>query len=108
MIVFKWFAYSVDASNACYTSRYAPSVLNLFIDMMLFQDPEKDSHGKCDDCPKDPCGKWMFSGQKELQFALITIALLCIPWMLLGKPLYIMLKQRSHHGVIKCKPNKNI
>lgn len=70
--------------------------------MMLFQDPEKESHQKCDldVCEKDPCGKFMFSGQKELQTALIVIAMLCIPVMLLGKPLYIMMKQRSHHGVI--------
>lgn len=71
--------------------------------MMLFQDPEKEGHQKCEltVCEKDPCGKFMFTGQKELQFALITIAMLCIPVLLLGKPLYIMMKQRSYHGVIE-------
>lgn len=96
MIFFKWVAYSIDATDVRYTSRCAPSILNLFIDMMLFQDPEKENHAKCEtnEC-KDPCGKFMFGGQKELQFTLITIALICIPWMLLGKPLHMMLKQRE-------------
>lgn len=107
MIFFKWIAYSADAANIRYTPQCAPSVLNLFIDMMLFQDPEKEGHAKCDSsaCEKDPCGKFMFGGQKELQYTLIVIALLCIPWMLLGKPLHIMLKQRSYHEVTKLRIN---
>ena len=31
----------------------------------------------------------MFDGQAALQKALVLIGLCCIPWMLLGKPLYI-------------------
>lgn len=103
MIFFKWIAYSATGVDA-YSPKCAPSILNLFIDMMLFQDPEKEGgHKTCElpDCVKETCSKFMFSGQKELQFALITIGMLCIPVMLLGKPLYIMLKQRSYHGVIK-------
>lgn len=85
MIFFKWIAYGATAAVK-YQPRCAPSILNLFIDMMLFQDPEKENTQKCEltVCEKDPCGKFMFGGQKELQFALITIAMICIPWMLLG------------------------
>lgn len=101
MIFFKWVAYSATGVVK-YTPKCAPSILNLFIDMMLFQDPDKEGGKKCEltVCEKDPCGKFMFAGQKELQFALIIIAVLCIPLMLLGKPLYIMMQQRRHHGVI--------
>lgn len=102
MIFFKWIAFSATGNDVKYSPTCAPSILNLFIDMMLFQDPEKENTQKCesDVCEKNPCSKFMFNGQKEVQFALITIALLCIPVLLLGKPIYIMMKQRSYHGVI--------
>lgn len=36
------------------------------------------------------CDEYMFEGQGDIQLYFVLIALLCIPWMLLGKPLYIM------------------
>lgn len=57
--------------------------------MMLFKDE-----------PSDPnCGELMFDGQKSIQTIFIVIALVCIPWMLLGKPLYIMCTKNSAHQV---------
>lgn len=106
MIFIKWLLYSVKAV-AEFQPRCAPSILNLFIDMMLFQDSgnkgntTKSAFEETKHPPPVKCDQFMFTGQKELQIALIVIAMLCIPWMLLGKPLYIMLKQRSHHAVIK-------
>lgn len=45
------------------------------------------------------CDEFMFSSQKEVQTAFIVVALICIPWMLLGKPLYIMCSKKSSHQV---------
>lgn len=49
--------------------------------------------------PTDPPSSAIFySGQKVLQTILIVIAVLCIPWMLLGKPVYriVMNKRRAN------------
>lgn len=59
----------------------APSVLNTFINMMLFQ------HSKIE----DGCYEYMFEGQETMQMCFVLIALLCIPVMLFGKPLCTLL-----------------
>lgn len=45
----------------------------------------------------------MFDAQPSLQKVFVLIGLCCIPWMLLGKPLYIKFtrknkEQNQHHG----------
>lgn len=40
--------------------------------------------------PEEVCKEYMFEGQNELQMGLLVVALLCIPVMLFGKPLYLM------------------
>ncbi|XP_050538205.1 V-type proton ATPase 116 kDa subunit a 1 isoform X2 [Daktulosphaira vitifoliae] len=62
----------------------APSVLIMFINMMLFKHTT----------PFEGCDEYMFEGQERLQKCFVVIALLCIPVMLLGKPLYIILYER--------------
>lgn len=47
--------------------------------------------------PAKQCEEFMFPGQNEIQMAFIAIALVCVPVMLLGKPLYIM-SQRKRNG----------
>ena len=37
----------------------------------------------------------MFAGQNELQRFLVICALLCVPWMLLAKPIYIIWSQKK-------------
>lgn len=61
----------------------APSILITFINMVLF---------KSEPVPEDKmvCSPYMFTGQKGLQTLLVLGGLLCIPWMLFAKPLYIM------------------
>jgi hypothetical protein len=46
--------------------------------------------------PDEPeSSRTFYSGQKGLQTVLIIVAVLCIPWMLLGKPIYrIMMNKR--------------
>ena len=49
--------------------------------------------------PNDPpSSKQIYKGQKLLQTGLLGIAVICIPWMLLGKPIYkiIMNKRRAN------------
>lgn len=41
----------------------------------------------------------MFDAQPILQKALVAVALLCIPVMLLGKPLYIQSTRKKHKAV---------
>lgn len=44
-----------------------------------------------------PCDPFMYSGQGTIQTLLVVIALLCVPVMLLGKPLYVMRQQKARH-----------
>jgi V-type H+-transporting ATPase subunit a len=49
--------------------------------------------------PNDPeSSRVFYTGQKAFQTFLILIAVLCIPWMLLGKPVYriVMNKRRAN------------
>uniref|UniRef100_A0AAY4CH58 V-type proton ATPase subunit a n=1 Tax=Denticeps clupeoides TaxID=299321 RepID=A0AAY4CH58_9TELE len=68
MVVFKWLAFSAANSQA------APSILIHFINMFLMQG---------DTIPH------LYSGQKTLQVFLLVIALLAVPVLLLGKPVYL-------------------
>ena len=41
-----------------------------------------------------------YSSQKTVQTILLLIAVLCIPWMLLGKPIYIIMQRKKKAKVI--------
>ncbi|XP_074835093.1 V-type proton ATPase 116 kDa subunit a 1 isoform X2 [Carettochelys insculpta] len=81
LIFYKWSAY--DA----HTSKDAPSLLIHFINMFLF------SYG-------DPSNKMLYKGQQGLQCFLVVVALLCVPWMLVVKPLVLRHQylRRKHLG----------
>ncbi|XP_071654289.1 V-type proton ATPase 116 kDa subunit a 1 isoform X3 [Patagioenas fasciata] len=70
LIFYKWTAY--DA----HTSKDAPSLLIHFINMFLFSY-------------SDPSNKMLYKGQQGLQCFLVVVALLCVPWMLVAKPLVL-------------------
>ncbi|XP_014402720.1 PREDICTED: V-type proton ATPase 116 kDa subunit a isoform 1 isoform X8 [Myotis brandtii] len=70
LIFYKWTAY--DAL----TSEKAPSLLIHFINMFVFN--YEDIHNSM-----------LYSGQKGVQCFLVVVALLCVPWMLLFKPLVL-------------------
>ncbi|KAF4082629.1 hypothetical protein AMELA_G00153650 [Ameiurus melas] len=74
LIVYKWLRFS-----AC-DSRSAPSILLHFINMFLMQSSSTTP---------------LYPGQMALQVFLLVIALLCVPVLLLGKPLYL---HWLHHG----------
>lgn len=81
MIFFKWFTYT-DKESA-----RAPSILITMINMFMFKMPADN----------DPAylKEEMFSGQFNLQKILIIIALICIPIMLLFKPLFLLRQNRQ-------------
>lgn len=70
----------------------APSVLITFINMMLFKHASM----------APGCSEYMFEGQYILQMICFFSAILCIPVMLFGKPLYILStkKKRKHPGKV--------
>lgn len=76
---FKWFNYYAGAELQPETPGCAPSVLIMFINMMLFKNTP----------PFKGCEEFMFESQEGLQKVFVIIGLICVPWMLLGKPLYI-------------------
>ncbi|GBP60820.1 hypothetical protein EVAR_85081_1 [Eumeta japonica] len=81
----KWIIYSAANSDPAYTSLCAPSVLILFINMMLLKPTEA----------VEPCKPYMYTGQEALQNAFLYIALLCVPVMLFGKPIHKMMVGRK-------------
>lgn len=90
LMFFKWFSFSsTPGVEQRFSPGCAPSILNMFINMMLFKNS----------VPLDGCNEFMFEGQELIQKVFICVALVCIPWMLLGKPLYIMCIKKSHHQV---------
>lgn len=88
MMFFKWVRFSPKAEQP-YSPGCAPSVLVYFINMILF--------GK--EKPLDGCDAFMYSGQKYVQYVLLVLGVLCIPWMLCGKPIYIMIRRRKRNRI---------
>ncbi|XP_063230730.1 V-type proton ATPase 116 kDa subunit a 1-like isoform X2 [Bacillus rossius redtenbacheri] len=83
MMFIKWVLYDPTGSTK-YSPGCAPSVLILFINMMLFKSTP----------PQEGCDEFMFEGQGQLQMALVLVALLCIPVMLFGAPLLHLVSSR--------------
>jgi len=89
LMFIKWIKYSAKADLERDTPFCAPSVLITFIGMVLFNPAEVQD--------KVCVTVYMFPGQYYVQIVLVVLALLCIPWMLLGKPLYHMMHKRHHY-----------
>ncbi|CAB3236829.1 unnamed protein product [Arctia plantaginis] len=89
MMFYKWVAYSTFSEDQAYTQACAPSVLILFINMMLFSS----------DTPEPGCKEFMFEGQGQIQMAFVLVALCCIPVMLFGKPLYLLAASKRKKNV---------
>ncbi|XP_019546778.1 V-type proton ATPase 116 kDa subunit a 1 isoform X2 [Aedes albopictus] len=92
MMFMKWIQYTAKTDYQPNTPGCAPSVLIMFINMMLFKRTP----------PLHGCDEYMYSFQGSLQRTFVFIALICVPWMLLGKPLYIMFNKKkmaaAHHN----------
>ncbi|XP_071009067.1 V-type proton ATPase 116 kDa subunit a 2-like isoform X2 [Oncorhynchus clarkii lewisi] len=78
MILYKWLAFGAR------DSRLAPSILIHFINMFLMQGE--------DNTP-------LYPGQTGLQVFLVVVALLSVPVLLLGKPVYLYWLHRGGKGL---------
>uniref|UniRef100_A0A3Q4BQ91 V-type proton ATPase subunit a n=1 Tax=Mola mola TaxID=94237 RepID=A0A3Q4BQ91_MOLML len=76
MILYKWLVFSAK------DSRHAPSVLIHFINMFLMQGDAMQP---------------LYPGQHGLQVFLVVIAVLSVPVLLLGKPLYLYWRHNGNH-----------
>ncbi|XP_058981972.1 V-type proton ATPase 116 kDa subunit a 1-like [Musca domestica] len=85
LIFFKWSNYGGHFEQP-YNSACAPSILIIFINMLLMKGPEM---------PPEGCEIWMFEYQDVIQMLLLGIALFCVPILLAGKPIWFMLQQRK-------------
>ncbi|XP_049869830.1 V-type proton ATPase 116 kDa subunit a 1-like [Pectinophora gossypiella] len=85
LMFMKWISYSALSQDPAYGTSCAPSVLIIFINMMLMKATEA----------KEPCLSFMYPGQEALQKTFLAFAFLCIPVMLFGKPVYKMLADRK-------------
>ncbi|XP_053965226.1 V-type proton ATPase 116 kDa subunit a 1 [Anastrepha ludens] len=74
-----------------YNSACAPSILIMFINMMLFKDGTKDV--------KVGCEMEMFTFQNGLQYILIFLAFCAIPVLLLGKPIQLQYEQKRNKAI---------
>uniref|UniRef100_A0A182NCL5 V-type proton ATPase subunit a n=1 Tax=Anopheles dirus TaxID=7168 RepID=A0A182NCL5_9DIPT len=99
LMFIKWVKYSAAAEEAAYSAGCAPSILITFINMVLFKAPDEDG---------GDCSPFMFAGQQGIQKFLVVIALLCVPWMLLAKPILIMRgRKEAAHQPIAPYSNEN-
>lgn len=73
LIIAKWLVFDYPRSGE------APSILITLINMFMFKYDEKGPLNL----------RSMYSGQQQLQTALVFLALICVPWMLAIKP-YLM------------------
>lgn len=86
MLMFmKWVKFSAENDGA-FSVHCAPSILITFINMVLFKSPVE---------PEGDCSPYMFAGQSWIQKLLVIVALLCVPVMLLAKPIIIMQERKK-------------
>jgi len=80
LMLHKWTAFTAGGfdGDVLTTERCAPSILITFINMVLFKPNEPDS---------PECEAYMYMGQSGIQHLLVLVAVICVPWMLLVKPL---------------------
>ncbi|CAH1276403.1 unnamed protein product [Diabrotica balteata] len=89
LMFIKWFLYyanEVDTDEAFQLgTRCAPNVLITFINMILQKETPFEKR----------CQTYnMYSGQSGFQKFLFACAMICIPWMLLAKPIVIMQERK--------------
>ncbi|XP_054725476.1 V-type proton ATPase 116 kDa subunit a 1-like isoform X1 [Anastrepha obliqua] len=94
MMFYKWVKYSPKTDYLPDSPGCAPSVLIYFINMMLFSSSPQ----------LEGCDEYMFDAQPQLERIFVVLAVICIPWILVGKPLYIMIirklkAKRQHAGI---------
>ncbi|XP_078484065.1 V-type proton ATPase 116 kDa subunit a 1-like isoform X7 [Ciona intestinalis] len=77
LIFYKWAVWNVSNSNS------APSLLIGLINMFMFTKPTWAKKTQ------------LYSNQNEVQITIVIIAILCVPWMLLTKPIILYLRNKA-------------
>uniref|UniRef100_A0A672QFE2 V-type proton ATPase subunit a n=1 Tax=Sinocyclocheilus grahami TaxID=75366 RepID=A0A672QFE2_SINGR len=80
MVVFKWIAFGPQDSDR------APSILIHFIDMFVFAE--------------NPDNPPLYPGQMIVQRVLVCLALLAVPVLLLGRPLFLYFRHRNNRRTV--------
>jgi len=95
MIFIKWTMYGANLPDP-YSEHCAPNLLITFINMMLTKKADYDPKlEKCHIKDELDYDIYMFFGQEALQKMLLYLALVSVPVMLLGKPIFVMVKRRQ-------------
>ncbi|XP_054717474.1 V-type proton ATPase 116 kDa subunit a 1-like [Uloborus diversus] len=84
LIFAKWVMYTWQQAYC------APSLLISLINMFLMKYADEDEYKKPEFCYLAP----MYGGQQVLQTILVVVAFLCVPWMLVPKPIMIHLRNK--------------
>uniref|UniRef100_A0A1Y1MG49 V-type proton ATPase subunit a n=2 Tax=Photinus pyralis TaxID=7054 RepID=A0A1Y1MG49_PHOPY len=92
LMFIKWLMYypTDDKDKITYSPHCAPSILISFINMVLFKEPNK----------VEDCADFMYNGEMGIERFLVVIAVICVPWMLLAKPIYIMRNQKKSNYMV--------
>lgn len=85
LIFFKWLNFGGHKALP-YNSGCAPSVLIIFIDMMLMKTTEQEA---------DNCNRGMFPHERLIEYILVFVALSMVPVMLAAKPIYMMRRHKE-------------
>ncbi|XP_044727031.1 V-type proton ATPase 116 kDa subunit a1 isoform X2 [Chrysoperla carnea] len=88
LMLTKWIMYSAASPDYTLTPTCAPSVLIIFINMLLFKNSD----------PPPGCDRFMYEGQETVQRTFVYISLLCVPVLLFGKPFYILQQTTFTNG----------
>ncbi|XP_034487585.1 V-type proton ATPase 116 kDa subunit a-like [Drosophila innubila] len=91
MMFYKWVQYSASTTDVADSPGCAPSVLIMFIDMILMKT----------EVPAAGCMPSMFPVQRQLETILFVLAIICIPWILLGMPLWITCKRKYRKNKVE-------
>uniref|UniRef100_A0A0N5ABB5 V-type proton ATPase subunit a n=1 Tax=Syphacia muris TaxID=451379 RepID=A0A0N5ABB5_9BILA len=109
-IIVKWIAFSAHEDvifGQIYPgSHCAPSLLIGLINMFMFKDrnvgfvnethviSNAGGHTQYLELPSCYLGQW-YPGQSSVEAVLVIVAVLCIPVMLFGKPIYMLVQQKK-------------
>ncbi|XP_049963187.1 V-type proton ATPase 116 kDa subunit a 1-like [Schistocerca serialis cubense] len=97
----KWILYGAKNDELLTSEHCAPNVLITFINMLLF----KESDALCNSEGEDCCDPYFFNNQRMVQAVMVLVALLCIPWLLLAKPIYIIRSQKKNRQKVPSSEN---
>lgn len=91
VIIFPYNLFLVDVKRGAGCS---PLILILFIDMVLLSTTKP---------VEEDCDAYMFASQEKLQRLLVVIAVICVPIILFGTPVYLnkIYKKKKEEALVR-------